>query len=134
MGSFRGFVVSFFFSNFAVVFNDFRMIIDFPDMPVSVLPNFKGGEKELSAQMFFDGTNRIMHGILIPGASIGLHTHETNSEILFVLAGHGTILEDGVESPLHVGQCTYCPKGHAHSLINSSEDEDLEFYAVVPEQ
>jgi len=110
------------------------MIIDFPNMPVQVLPAFKGGEKEFSAQMFFDGTNRIMHGVLIPGASIGPHTHETNSEILFVLSGHGLILEDGVLTELHKGQCTYCPKGHSHSLINTSAEEDLEFYAVVPEQ
>lgn len=110
------------------------MIIDFPNLPMESYPSFKGGEKELSAQMFFDGTNRILHGILEPGASIGMHTHETNSEILFVSAGHGTIIEDGVASPIHVGQCTYCPKGHTHSLVNSSEDQDLEFYAVVPEQ
>ncbi len=103
-------------------------------MPMQSYPAFKGGEKELSAQMFFDGTNRIMHGVLIPGASIGLHTHETNSEILFVLSGHGTIIEDGQSSPLHVGQCTYCAKGHQHTLINTSEDEDLAFYAVVAEQ
>ena len=83
---------------------------------------------------FFDGTNRILHGILVPGASIGMHTHETNSEILFVLAGHGTLIEDGVSHPIHLGQCTYCPKGHTHSLINTSEEQDLEFYAVIPEQ
>lgn len=110
------------------------MIIDFPNMPVEVIPQFKGGEKELSVQTFFDGVNKIMHGILIPGASIGLHTHEENSEILFVLAGKGTILEDGEEKVLRHGQCTYCPKGHSHSLINTSEDRDLEFYAVVPQQ
>lgn len=103
-------------------------------MPVEVFPSFKGGEKELSAQMFFDGMNRVMHGVLIPGASIGMHTHETNSEILFVLEGKGVIIEDGEEHPIRHGQCTYCPKGHTHSLVNTSEDRDLEFYAVVPEQ
>lgn len=33
------------------------MIIDFNSMEVTVLPNFKGGEKEFAANMFFDGTN-----------------------------------------------------------------------------
>lgn len=110
------------------------MIVDFPNMPVKLIPNFKGGEKEFSVQMFDDGACKIMHGVLIPGASIGLHTHESNSEILFVLSGRGTLIDDGEEKHIRSGQCAYCPKGHNHSLINSSETEDLEFYACVPEQ
>lgn len=107
------------------------MIIDFPNMPVEVLPSFKGGEKELSLQSFDDGKNKIMHGILMPGASIGLHKHEQDSEILFVLSGKGLLIDDGKELKIVHGQCAYCPVGHEHSLINSSEDTDLEYYAVV---
>ena len=47
-------------------------------------PNFKGGEKSLYAKMFHDEKNRIIYGKLIPGASIGVHTHETNSEIIYI--------------------------------------------------
>ena len=39
---------------------------------------------------------------------------------------------DNQEELLKAGDCHYCPKGHAHSLINNSE-QDLIFYAVVPE-
>ena len=60
------------------------MNIDFDKMDLSVIPNFKGGEKELHARMFFDGTNRIMKARLIPGASIGMHTHEGTSEVIFI--------------------------------------------------
>jgi Mannose-6-phosphate isomerase len=95
------------------------MTIDFNTMETAIIPNFKGGEKELCAQMFWDGANRIMHGVLKPGASIGEHRHETNSEILFVLSGNGTIIDDGVPSPISKGMCTYCPKGHSHSLVNT---------------
>lgn len=109
------------------------MTIDFNSMEFQALPNFKGGEKELKAQMFFDGTNRILHGILVPGASIGMHTHEDNTEIIFVIKGNGTIIDDGESSPISAGQCTYCPKGHSHSLVNTS-DADLEFYAAVANQ
>lgn len=109
------------------------MTIDFNTMPVEALKNFKGGEKELFAQMFWDGTNRIMKGRLEPGASIGEHVHETNSEILFVLSGEGTIIDDGVATSIHEGQCTYCPKGHSHSLVNTSE-ADLIFVCAVPNQ
>ena len=40
------------------------MIIRFDEMDLSVLPQFKGGEKELRANMFFDGTNRAFRGTL----------------------------------------------------------------------
>lgn len=107
------------------------MTIDFTSMEFTSLPNFKGGEKELKAQMYWDGTDRALHGILIPGASIGEHVHDTNCEFIFVMKGSGTIIDDGVASPISAGQCTFCPKGHSHSLVNSG-DTDLEFYAAVP--
>lgn len=115
------------------------MIIRFDKMETTVLPNFKGGEKEFSAKMFFDGTNRIFKGTLIPGASIGIHTHDDSCEVIFILEGCGTILEKepgNEHSDSHgvkAGDCLYCPKGYTHSLINTSE-ADLVFYAVVPKQ
>lgn len=108
------------------------MIIDLKGMETTVLPNFKGGEKEFKAKMYFDGTTRIMQGTLEKGASIGFHKHETNSEIMFILSGKGKVLfDDGVEF-VEAGQCHFCPKGHSHSLINESE-EALVFCACVPE-
>ena len=109
------------------------MNIDFSEMELSVFPSFKGGEKELRAKMFFDGTNRIMKGLLIPGASIGMHTHEDSSEIIFITSGRGSVILDGAASPVYAGLCHYCPKGHTHSLVNDT-DADLEFLAVVPIQ
>ena len=92
------------------------MIIKFNEMDITVLPSFKGGEKEFAANMFFDGTNRIFKGKLIPGASIGVHTHEDSCEIIFILSGKGCILErtpEGEETIREVtaGDCLYCPKG-----------------------
>lgn len=116
------------------------MIIDFNKMDTTVLQNFKGGEKELSANMFFDGTNRIFKGRLIPGATIGIHTHDDSCEVIFILEGRGTILEKAPgsdeEKSRHVtsGDCLYCPKGHTHSLMNTDPETDLVFYAVVPKQ
>ena len=116
------------------------MIIDFSKMDVTVLPNFKGGEKEFAANMFFDGTNRIFKGVLVPGATIGMHTHDDSCEVIFILEGSGTILEiepgssEEKVAPVSAGDCLYCPKGHTHSLRNTSSDCDLVFYAVVPQQ
>lgn len=116
------------------------MKIRFDEMEVTVLPQFKGGEKEFAANMFFDGTNRIFKGRLVPGATIGMHTHEDSCEVIFVLEGSGTIVESEPESqdetisPVSAGDCLYCQKGHTHSLRNTAEDGDLVFYAVVPRQ
>ena len=65
------------------------MIIDFDKIDASVFPAFKGGEKEFSANMFFDGTNRIFKGRLIPGSSIGIHTHDDSCEVIFIIEGNG---------------------------------------------
>jgi mannose-6-phosphate isomerase-like protein (cupin superfamily) len=110
------------------------MLFDYEKIEETVLPHFKGGEKEAIAQMHFDGMNRIMKGRLRPGASIGVHTHETSSEIVYIISGHGIVIMDGQEEQLKPGVCHYCPKGHTHTMINNTENEDLVIFAVVPEQ
>lgn len=109
------------------------MNIDFDTMAEEIIPSFKGGEKQLAAKTFYDGRNRIIKGRLIPGASIGLHTHDTSSEIIYFIKGKGSVICDAEKSSVYEGMCHYCPKGHTHTLINDSA-EDLEFIAVVPQQ
>lgn len=109
------------------------MIIEFNRMEEQIMPQFKGGEKEYRVKMFVEDNNKIMAGRLIPGATIGLHTHETDCEVIFITEGSGKVLYDGTEERVSAGNCHYCPKGHSHSLINDS-DSDLLFYAVVAQQ
>lgn len=110
------------------------MLIDFDKMEPQVIPHMRGGEKEARMRMYTDPRNKIMRGRLIPGATIGMHTHETSSEIIYILSGTGKVrVEDGEES-LKPGDCHYCPKGRSHALINDSDNGPLEFFAVVPNQ
>ncbi len=110
------------------------MIIKPADIEISRLENFKGGEEHLEARMFFDGTNRILtHAKLIPGASIGVHTHDDSCEVIFILEGRGSVIEEGEKKAVQAGDYLYCPKGGTHSLVNDSE-ADLVFCAVVPKQ
>ena len=106
------------------------MIIDFKNMEEQILPNFKGGEKAYAVKKFTDDRNMIMHGRLVSGASIGLHTHEGNCEMFYIIEGTGKVLMDGEYERVEAGVCHYCPKGHTHSLINDS-DSDLVFFAIV---
>ena len=74
------------------------MLIEFDKMEPQIIPHMRGGEKEVQARMYTDPQNKIMRGRLIPGASIGMHTHETSSEIIYILSGKGKILyDDGCE-------------------------------------
>ena len=110
------------------------MRIVFEELDKTVIPHFRGGEKETQLTKFEDEKNKIMFGNLEPGASIGMHIHETNSEIIYIVSGSGKVLYDNEEEILLPGMCHYCPKGHRHSLINTSAQETLVFFAVVPEQ
>jgi len=107
------------------------MKIDFKDLELNVVANFKGGEGEYVSRRLVDENNKIMLGTLAPGASIGYHSHDTDSEIMYFLEGEATVLTDAGEEKLLPGQAHYCPMGHSHSLVNRG-DRDLKFLAVVP--
>ncbi len=98
-----------------------------------LLPKFNGGEGTFEADMFTDELNKILKGKLAPGASIGLHCHETSSEIIYVLSGSGKMILDGKEERLKTGDIHYCKKGHSHTFINDT-NEDIVFFAVVTQQ
>ena len=109
------------------------MIIDFEQIEETAIKNFYGGQNDTIARMFADEKNRIMYGKLEPGASIGIHRHETGSEIVYIIQGTGKAVFDDTQEELKPGICHYCPKGHSHSLINDGSG-DLVFFAVVPQQ
>lgn len=109
------------------------MILDLMELPEQPMHNFKGGEGITWLRMHNDGLNRIMMGRIQPGCSIGMHTHETNSEILHVLSGAARIIMDGKVEIVYAGQTHYCPKGHTHQAEPFGMT-DLCFLAVVPEQ
>lgn len=137
------------------------MVIDFDNMEEKAVECFKGGIGITHLRKFENELGKIILGRLEPGATIGLHTHETNSEIIYIISGtadflydpesHGDVDQDPVDtnkeaSPeydasvisektetVRAGGCHYCPKGHSHSMINNG-DEDIVFFATVPEQ
>ncbi len=107
------------------------MKLDFNSLEINVAANFKGGEGEYVSRRYVDENNKIMLGTLEPGSSIGYHTHEGDSEIMYFLEGEATVLTDEGEETLLPGQAHYCPMGGSHSLINRG-NKPLVFVAVVP--
>ena len=107
------------------------MLLNFDQIEEKVIPKMRGGEGEMITRMFVNEDTKIMRGRLTPGSTIGLHTHDTSSEIICILSGTGKVLCDGSYEPLSAGSVHYCPKGHEHSLINDGT-EDLEILAMIP--
>ena len=108
------------------------MLLDFQKIEEVLTLHARGGEKSVTFRTYQDEKNKIVIGRLVPGASIGYHRHETNSETLYVLEGQGKMIVENGEERLQKGSCHYCPQGASHSLVNDS-NEDLIFFAVVPE-
>ena len=107
------------------------MLLNFNAMEEKAVANMRGGEGTVYTRVYQDANNKVLQGRMPKGATIGMHTHEIDSEMIYILAGTGTMLTpDGTEM-LPAGSCHYCPKGGTHSLCNKN-DEDLVFLAMVP--
>jgi len=60
---------------------------------------------------------------LPPGASIGEHAHERETELFYVLQGQGEMLDGGVWLPLSPGDATSTGNGQTHALRNTGETD-----------
>ena len=85
-------------------------MINFDLLKEIELDNFKGGDGSVIAKIFTDNNNKIMKATLKKGTSIGMHTHDTSSEIIFVINGTASCEIDGKKEQVKKGQCHYCPK------------------------
>ena len=108
------------------------MVIDFDKIPEVQQMDFKGGKGALDTRNSVDDKVRIMYSTLRPGASSGLHTHENNCEVVYVISGEATFHYDGQMETVRVGQCHYCPMGHSHYMENLT-DHDVVYLAIVAE-
>lgn len=106
------------------------MRIDFNDLEKKEIKEFKGGLGELVLRKFEDETCKIMRSTLTKGSTIGLHKHEDDCEILYILSGKGYAICGGKKEPLSKGVVHYCPKNSEHSVINTG-DTNLEMFAIV---
>lgn len=106
------------------------MIIDFKNIEAAVHKNFRGGEKEVTLKVAEEGKFKLLEGKLVPGATIGLHSHDLNAEIIFIVSGNATIYTGTEYANFTSGMAHICQNGAAHSLQNLS-DEDVVFFAVI---
>lgn len=104
------------------------------DLTVEVREQMRGGKlhaeltklsKELPENVRLFATIR-----LIPGASIGYHVHENETEMFYFAEGTGVVRDDETEKAVSAGDSMLTFPGHGHSVENNG-DKDLVLVAVI---
>ena len=67
---------------------------------------------------------------LIPGASIGYHIHENETEMFYFLEGNGRVQDDDRTVDVGAGDSMATFSGHGHSVENTG-DTDLVILAAI---
>jgi mannose-6-phosphate isomerase-like protein (cupin superfamily) len=80
-------------------------------------------EKEKNIRMLAEMT-------LPPGASIGPHKHDAETEYYVILSGSGVVNDNGADVPVKAGDAIITGNGAAHSIKNTGA-EPLVFHAIV---
>ena len=79
----------------------------------------------------FQGKGRLFaHNTLKPGCSLGLHTHNGDVEIYYIIGGQGMVDDNGEMKPVKTGDVIFTGNGESHSLENIGS-ENLEFIALI---
>jgi mannose-6-phosphate isomerase-like protein (cupin superfamily) len=80
-------------------------------------------EKEKNIRMLAELT-------LPPGASIGYHRHDKETEYYLILSGTGEVDDDGVKGPVKAGDSIVTGNGSSHSIKNTGSTP-LVFHAII---
>jgi len=67
---------------------------------------------------------------LNPGCSIGLHPHESDEEVFYVIKGKGRVDDNGQTYEVSAGDATLTGGGETHSIENIGT-EPLEVIAII---
>jgi mannose-6-phosphate isomerase-like protein (cupin superfamily) len=80
-------------------------------------------EKEKNIRMLAELT-------LPPGASIGPHQHDAETEYYIILSGSGSVIDNGRDVPVKAGDAVITGNGAAHSIKNTGS-APLVFHAII---
>lgn len=91
------------------------------------------GLNSIGGQMAVDNTRISMAAqmTLPPDCSVGLHRHEDDEELYYIVSGHGSyIRNNGEREDIGPGDVTLTRKGERHSII-ADKNEPIVFFAVI---
>lgn len=69
---------------------------------------------------------------ILPNSSIGMHVHENDEEMVYVISGKGKAYINGEYKNISQGEHHYAKQGNQHSIINEG-NENLVILAVINE-
>lgn len=102
----------------------------------STKENMRGGDGVVKFNGIVCGENLPPHSRLIseiilePGCSIGVHEHESECELFYILEGVATVTDNGEEYELGVGEAHMCYSKDSHGIRNDTK-ELVRFLAVI---
>jgi mannose-6-phosphate isomerase-like protein (cupin superfamily) len=104
-------------------------------MKVELKEKMRGGEGTATLVHYVDGATmknaRLLSEITLPpGASIGEHRHDSETEYYVILEGQGSVVDDGADTPIGPGDVVVTGDGASHSIANTGAT-DLRFVAVI---
>ena len=91
----------------------------------ATIRNILNGTQEL-----YDKGRVFAHTSLAPGASIGFHLHQEESETYYILSGEGLYNDNGKEYQIFPGDVTHTPPGEGHGITNTGKEE-LHMIALI---
>jgi mannose-6-phosphate isomerase-like protein (cupin superfamily) len=115
---------------------DVRMIKRANDMIKELRHEMRGGKGSVELMHVFNkdemtGKARLFAKITLnPGCSIGMHEHDKEEEIYYVISGKGIINDNGNIKELNSGDASITGNGASHSIENNGS-EPLELLAAI---
>ena len=112
------------------------MVVRSSELTPEKISNMRGGKGEvemthlLSRETMRNRARLFARMKLPPGSSVGLHRHDGEFEIYYILSGEGVFHDNGKDVPIKAGDVCFTDSGESHSIENTG-DENLEFLAVI---
>lgn len=100
-------------------------------------PSPFGGNGEITVRSLLEGPEELYnkgrvfaHTTVYPGAGLGYHVHEKESETYYILSGKGRFNDNGTIVEVEAGDVAFTGAGQGHS-IEAVGDTPVEMIALI---
>jgi mannose-6-phosphate isomerase-like protein (cupin superfamily) len=112
-----------------------RMVVHKNELRVDKVQKMRGGDGEvtnvkLAPPEVLRHLRMLSELTLPPGASIGPHVHEHETEYFVVISGQGTYNDNGVDVKVRKGDVMITGNGGTHGIANTGT-APLVFHAII---
>lgn len=107
-----------------------------PKIPSKIIENANGGKGRIILQPIAipdalkNKCRLYVKATLEKGCSMGVHQHNGDREIYYILSRHGLYTDNDITYEVNPGDAMFCENGNRHGLENIG-NEDLVFMGLV---